>query len=1085
MKVRLLIFLTSLVSLTSFGQTPIINSVQPISTYPGNMVLITGSGFSSDPTKLRVSFDQIIVTPSASSDFSIEVILPAQARLSNIEVTNLVSGLSAKTNFKFLPFFSGKSSDFNSTNFATPVAGVSSFPSGSTSVNDLCTCDLDVDGKPDMAATQSFGNSLMLFRNTSTTPGSISFLQLASLSLTTPTNNTACGDLDGDGKPEILVSRDGTRNEVWIFKNNSTSGTITMAAATASTKLFLDPGQNSFRMVIRDLNADGKPEVIVSNAATTNSIYIFVNQSNPGVIAFNATPTKLLVTGANTTYGIDAQDLDGDGKPEIIVNQFNNPNLFVFKNASAAGTISFPVVTKIDLVGSLNHLTTGDFNKDGKLDIAVTSNTSQKQVFVLLNQSTSSAISFGAPITLLAGDSPWGIDISDIDGDGDADIIVANIINTFTGAETKEIVVFLNDGSASFTRKSILTGKRSKNLKVGDLDGDGKPDIAYTTITDNATTDRNNSIDILRNKNCFVPVITNPLPLTICSDQSIRLNSIPSPGVTFAWKESSNPAFKTSTDAFADTPLGATGSYSVTATSEGGACSVQSAIINVTSSLGSVPANPTIDPVAPVCLGQTLQLSTPTVAGATYIWTGPNSFSSAMQNPTIANVTEAIAGIYALQLQVSNGTCKSNTTTIRVDVANLANFFISSSVASNTVCQGSSLNLNVNTASGHTYQWIKDGFDISLQTSNALSVNQQGVYKVKVTNTSLGCSIETSAVTVSVFTMPVSAFTLSTNSTCVNQSVTFTSQSTFDSRATVAYAWDFGDGTNSALQSPTKSYATPGTRNIQLTVSYTGVTGCSNVSTKSIAVATAQTPVITATVNTICAGEPSLLSVTGTFSAYAWTGPSTGASSTLNITQPGTYIVNTTETNGCTATAQIIIGAKALVTLSVTADGKPVASGADVLVLSGVPVQLVASGAVTYSWAPPDGLDNPSIANPKATPLTETTYTVTGVKVGSCNGIHSFNVKFDPAGNTFNPPNAFSPNGDTNNDFWVIQGSQNYMDCTISIFNKQGSNVFEQKGYTNNWDGTFEGKQLPQGTYYYVLTCPDEKPITGHILLAR
>jgi len=1073
MRVVVFLFLSLFVSQVVVGQVPIINKVTPIATYPQNKIVITGSGFHASASQLQVWFDQVKGTINASSEFSIEVTVPPQARLSNIEVINLASGLSSKTLQKFVPEYSGT---FLSTAF-TDVAAGTTFSTGIDESFDVCSCDLDGDGKPDLASTKNSTTSIdmQLLRNSST-PGNMSFVS-SNLATGTPTFNVACGDLNGDGKPDLVATRGGTtRNEVFIFRNTSAApGTISFAPVT---KLFLDAGQFAFRVVIRDLNLDGKPEIVVSNSLTsaTSTIYIFSNQSSSGTLSFNATPTKVAVTGASTTYGMEVQDLDGDVKPEIILNQFNGNDIYILKNGSSVGQISFPDIVKVPLAGSLNHLTTADFNEDGKLDIAVTSSANDNKAFILLNQSTST-ISFASPITLTGGDWPWGIDASDIDGDKDVDIIIGNINNN---GVTNEIVVYKNNGnntSLAFTRESIQKGKRSRNLRVGDLDGDGKPDIAYTTVT-------SNSVDILRNKNCFTPVILNETPLTICAGQTITLKSIPFPGATFAWKESSNPAFNTSTDPFAD--INAVGDYTLTATTEGGACVVQSALISVTSSLGTVPANPTIAPVSPLCSGQTLQLSTPTIAGATYEWKGPNSFSSTDQNPTRLNMTAADAGNYTLQLQVSGGTCKTNIATVRVDLANLENFFVSSSVASNTVCQGSSLNLIVNQLSGHTYQWIKDGSDILGQTSGTLSVNQEGVYNVRVTNTTLGCSKTTNNVAVKVFTMPVSAFIPSTVSTCVDKSVSFTSQSTFDSRAIVAYAWDFGDATTSTLESPSKTYATAATRNVQLTVSYTGVTGCSNAAApKSIVVAAPQIPVITASANPICAGEASLLSVTGTFNTYNWTGPATGSTSTLNINQPGTYVVNTVETNSCTSTAQIIITAKPLLTLEVTVDDESVVSGEDVTVFSGIPVQLVASGADSYSWSPTEGLDNPFVANPKATPLVETSYTVTGSKNGSCDGTFTLHIKFDPAGTSFQPPNVFSPNGDAANDLWVVPGAQNFSDCTLSIYNKQGSKVFEEKGYTNNWDGNFEGKQLPEGTYYYVLTCPDKQPETGHVLLAR
>ncbi len=1079
MKIVAAIFLFFFVLENSFGQAPIqapiINSVQPLTSYPGNAILITGSGFSS--TSNQVWFDHIKGTILRATELSIEVTVPPQARLSNIEVINLTTGLSAKTVSKFVPFYNG--SDFLPTEFADPVAGSTTFSTGTEESFDVCSCDLDGDGKPDLASTKngSTSTNISILRNTST-PGNLSFTS-TSATIGAPSINLACGDLNMDGKPDLIMVRGGvTRNQLFVLRNTSTSGSISFAAATS---LFIDPLQSAFRVVIRDLNLDGKPELIVSNSnniASANIIYIFSNQSSGGTLNINATPTKVIVNGASTTYGLDAQDMNGDSKPDLIISQFNASDIFILKNESSVGQLSFPNTTKIALTGNLNHLTTADFNMDGKLDVAVTSSANDNKAFVLLNQSSVSDFSFSTLPTLTGGDWPFGIDASDIDGDKDVDIVIGNINNN--GA-LNEIVVYRSNGnnsSLAFTRESIQKGKRSRNLRVGDLDGDGKPDIAYTTVT-------SNSIDILRNKNCFVPAITNPLPTTICAGQTITLNSIPNAGVTsFAWKESGNAAFKTSTDSFAD--ITAVGSYTVTATSEGGACVKESTAIAITSSLGTIPNTPpTVNTIATVCSGQTITLSTPTVSGVTYVWSGPNSFSSTDQNPTIPNASAVNAGVYSLQLQVSGGTCKTPAATAVADVANLSNFFVSSASASNAFCEGSSLNLIVNTDAKHSAQWIKDGADVTGQTSATLSVTQEGVYKVRVTNIALGCSAETSVVPVTVYTKPVSAFVASAASICVNQNITFTDQSTHDSRATLTYAWDFGDGTNSALQNPTKAYTTAGTRSVQLTVSYSGVAACSNASTKSVVAAVPQTPVVSATINPICKGQPSVLSVSGTFTTYSWTGPVTGATSTLNIDQPGTYVVSTIESNSCTGTAQIVIGEKPPVVLTVTADGNPIASGESLMVVSGVAVKFLASGADTYAWSPSDGLDNASIANPIATPLAETIYTVTGTKAGRCDTEYSIGIKFDPEGNSFLPPNVFSPNGDAINDLWVIQGVQNYSDCTLSVFTKQGSKVLEQKGYANTWDGTYEGKPLPEGTYYYVLSCPDKKPVTGNVLLAR
>jgi gliding motility-associated-like protein len=1066
------------ISLTGFGQAPIINEITPLSTYPGNTILITGSGFSNNPSQMQVWFDNVMGTVlSPSSEYSMEVTVPFQARHANIEVINLNSSsrLSAKFLKKFIPSYNGTT--FDDTKFASAVSGVTSFPAvaGSEELFDVCTCDFDSDGKPDMAVSKTAptGTDVTLLRNTST-PGNMSFVS-TTFSTGTPTFNVVCGDINGDGKPELVASRGGvTRNEVFILRNTSAVGTISFAPLT---RLFLDAGQFAFRMMIKDLNSDGKPDMVVSNSLTSpvSTVYVYTNQSSGGTLAFNAIPTKIEVTGATTTYGMEIQDLDGDKKPDLIFCQFNGSDIFIVKNASSVGQMSFPTIIRLPLAGSLNHLTTADFNEDGKSDIAVTSSVGDNKVFVLLNQSASGTISFSSAMMLTGGDWPWGIDAADIDGDRDVDIITGNLNNNNV---TNEIVVHLNNGnntSLAFARQSIQKGKKSRNLKVGDLDGDGKPDIAYTTVS-------GNSIDILRNQNCFTPSITNLVPLTICAGQTIQLKSIPSPGATFAWRESSNAPFKTSADPFAN--ITAVGSYTVTATAEAGACVVQSAPINVTPSLGSAPTDPTINPVTPVCTGQTLNLTTPTVAGVTYIWTGPNSFTSAAQNPSIPSVTPASSGIYTLQLQAAAGTCRTNMATVRVDIVNLANFFVSSSVASNSVCQGGSLNLLVNTSAGHTYQWIKDGADIGGQVAGTLAVTQEGAYRVRVTNTALACSRETDPLTVTVLAMPVSNFTSSANTICINREMTFTNQSTFDSRGTPSYSWNFGDGgALSTLQNPSKTYTAAAARTVQLTVGYAGVTGCTNSSTRNITVAAPTVPVINATVGSICKGESTTLSVAGTFATYNWTGPTTGTTPTLNVSLVGDYEVSTTEANGCSSTsAKRSITRKEQVPITVTADGQTVDENEVVVAILGSTIQLSASGATTYAWSPSDGLDNPAIANPILTPTADLTYRVKGSTLNRCDSTRTFSIKAESA---FKPPTAFSPNGDGQNEIWEVPGSESFANCTITIFHKQGGKVFEQLGYSTKWDGTFNGKQLPKGTYFYVLSCPDKKPETGHVMLVR
>jgi len=91
----------------------------------------------------------------------------------------------------------------------------------------------------------------------------------------------------------------------------------------------------------------------------------------------------------------------------------------------------------------------------------------------------------------------------------------------------------------------------------------------------------------------------------------------------------------------------------------------------------------------------------------------------------------------------------------------------------------------------------------------------------------------------------------------------------------------------------------------------------------------------------------------------------------------------------------------------------------------------------------------------------------------------------------FRIPQGFSPNGDGVNDYFVIIGLEDFPENTLIIFNRWGNKIFEATPYNNDWDGTNKfgvtfGDQLPEGTYFYLLTLtPDEEPINDYIYLTR
>jgi gliding motility-associated-like protein len=84
------------------------------------------------------------------------------------------------------------------------------------------------------------------------------------------------------------------------------------------------------------------------------------------------------------------------------------------------------------------------------------------------------------------------------------------------------------------------------------------------------------------------------------------------------------------------------------------------------------------------------------------------------------------------------------------------------------------------------------------------------------------------------------------------------------------------------------------------------------------------------------------------------------------------------------------------------------------------------------------------------------------------------------------PPNAFTPNGDGINDLWLISGLSTYPNCMVNVYNRFGEKVYQSKGYSQPWDGLYNAKNLPLGTYYYTIDLANGKSkVTGYITIVR
>lgn len=138
-----------------------------------------------------------------------------------------------------------------------------------------------------------------------------------------------------------------------------------------------------------------------------------------------------------------------------------------------------------------------------------------------------------------------------------------------------------------------------------------------------------------------------------------------------------------------------------------------------------------------------------------------------------------------------------------------------------------------------------------------------------------------------------------------------------------------------------------------------------------------------------------------------------------------------------------------------------------------------------YTWDPQSWLDNFASDSPTTYPEETTTYTATGF-INGCEVTDQVTVFVLPP---INPTNAISPNGDGHNDDWEIGGISRFENASVSVFDRWGQQVFRVIGYTENWDGTNNGKFLPTGTYYWVIELNSQEvaiePITGFITIVH
>jgi gliding motility-associated-like protein len=1053
----------------AIAQKPEVKSVDKAKGHSQQTLTLKGAFFGTDESNLAVTFGASKADVVSTTDQILEVKVPSGSTYDNIKVTNLMTGLSSNSVQPFLLSFGGEHG-FE----LSDLQGQFNFPAGAPAkegLYDLCMCDFDGDKKVDVATANDNYKYINIYPNGSTV-GNVSFPSKTAINIASLSLHIKCGDLNGDGRPDLIVTESGANDKVFILKNISTG--VGNFAFTPPTSITL-AGKRPKRIEIADLDLDGKPEVLLTSQGS-NVVTVLINQSTLAAPSFSpASPIEVVIPSIVSTEGLAVADLNGDGLPEIVTAQFQTTsNLYVIENNSSPGSIATGAITTLTVGTPIKNIRIGDLDGDSKADIAFTQLISSS-IGIFLNQSSSS-VSFAALKAFETDVTPWGIDFGDLDGDGKTDIAVASLTK-------KSLTIFNNKsstGSLAFNRVIQPTAYINRHISIGDVDTDGKPDITFTSVDDNNLNIPASKVSVFRNKSCLIPVIRPEGPLNVCAGFPLVLTATHGGGVTYEWTNTTTNTTVTGTHEYTPT---VSGDYIVKAISESNTCNETSSVVKITISPGAA-GDPLPINDGPICVGQTLnlQISNDLGAGFTYEWSGPANYASTGVIPAPVSDFKLInAGRYYVDVKAASG-CVARRESTLVEAIDLPDFKVGFT-GSQVICSGDLKQLKVVPNSpGFTYQWYEKTLGlITGAVSTSHTIGASGEFYYTATSLDPACPIVTSSIAkLSVVTLPIAAFS-NISTACKGQEISFNNQSTSDAQASAIYSWTFGDGGVSNDKNPKHTYAATGSFPVKLTVSYSGNACPVTITNPPITITDAPPATISADLNKfeICPDETLVLLLSETFTSYNW---STGEiTPTVAIREPGEYSVTVKASNGCELTATTTITALPAPQITVTATPE--------IVDEGQSVQLEASGLESYSWTPVETLSDPNLPNPVALPLLSSTYTVKGRDNNNCKGEATIDVKVrgEAIVKKLGPNNFFSPNGDESSPYWHVDKIDEYPQCEVVIYDDKGVKVFDAKPYMNNWDGSFNGKRLPDGVYYYIIRCEGEEslPRSGSITLLR
>jgi formylmethanofuran dehydrogenase subunit C len=311
------------------------------------------------------------------------------------------------------------------------------------------------------------------------------------------------GDFNFDGKTDLAVGAYGystNTGRTYLFYND---GSLPTTAVTADVIITGETTSNQlgYSLTSGDFNADGKTDLAVGAyqySTQTGRAYIFYNGS---IITENASGADILITGQTTTnylgYAMTSGDFNADGKTDLAVGAYqystSTGRAYIFYNGSIITENASGADILITGETTSNYfaisLTSGDFNADGKTDLAVGADgysTLAGRAYIFYNGSIITESASGADV-IITGEASSYFGYPMVSGDFNADGRTDLAVGAYNySSATGRTYIFYNDGSIPTTAATadvIITGETTNNyfsysLASGDFNADGKTDLA-------------------------------------------------------------------------------------------------------------------------------------------------------------------------------------------------------------------------------------------------------------------------------------------------------------------------------------------------------------------------------------------------------------------------------------------------------------------------------------------------------------------------------------------------------------------------------------------------------------------------------